>query len=163
MNSPRRTLLTATAALIAGLLGACATTPTPTSIADTVASTAQLSTLGKLIADAGLTDTLRGPGPFTLFAPSDEAFKALPAKTVAELSGDKALLMSVLSFHVLPGKITSAEAKNGNLKSVQGSNLAVAKAGTFVTVEDAVVQQADLPATNGVIHVIDKVLMPPKR
>jgi len=163
MNSPRRTLLTATAALLAGLLGACATTPAPTSIADTVASTAQLSTLGKLIADAGLTDTLRGPGPFTLFAPSDEAFKALPAKTVAELSSDKALLMSVLSFHVLPGKITSAEAKNGNLKSVQGSNLAVAKAGTFVTIEDAVVQQADLPATNGVIHVIDKVLMPPKR
>ena len=143
MNNDHRRLAL-TAAFLTALLAGCATTPVPMPIADTVASTAQLSTLGKLIADAGLTDTLRGPGPFTLFAPSDEAFKALPAKTVAELSGDKALLMSVLNFHVLPGKITSAEAKNGNLKSAQGSNLAVAKAGTFVTVEDAVVQQAEI-------------------
>jgi len=69
----------------------------------------------------------------------------------------------VLTFHVLPGKVMAADVKNGNVKTVQGANVAVSRAGTFVTVEDAVVQQADVPATNGVIHIIDKVLMPPKR
>ena len=165
MNPTRRSLALAAAALMTGLLVGCATTPTPMPmpmpIADAVAAAPQLSTLNRLIADAGLTETLRGTGPYTLFAPSDEAFKAVPAKALADLAADKALLKSILSFHLLPGKLSSAEAKNGNLKSVQGANLAVSKAGTFVTVEDAVVQQADLPATNGVIHVIDKVLMPP--
>ena len=164
MNPTRRSLALAAAALMTGLLVGCATTPTPVPlpIADAVAAAPQLSTLSRLIADAGLTETLRGTGPYTLFAPSDEAFKAVPAKALADLAADKALLKSILSFHLLPGKLSSAEAKNGNLKSVQGANLAVSKAGTFVTVEDAVVQQADLPATNGVIHVIDKVLMPSK-
>jgi uncharacterized surface protein with fasciclin (FAS1) repeats len=96
-------------------------------------------------------------------APSDEAFKAVPAKTLAELAADKNLLKSVLSFHVLPSKLMAADVKNGNLKSVQGANLALARAGSFVTVEDAVVTQADVSASNGVVHIIDKVLMPPKR
>ena len=78
-------------------------------------------------------------------------------------AADKALLKSVLEYHVVSGAVNPADAKNGNLKTVQGANVAVAKAGTFVTVEDAVVQQADVRATNGVVHVIDKVLMPPKR
>ncbi len=162
MIPTRRSFALATAALMTVLLVGCATTPTPLPIADAVAATPQLSTLNRLIVDAGLTETLRGTGPYTLFAPSDEAFKAVPAKVLADLAADKAMLKSVLSLHVLPGKLSSAEAKNGNLKSVQGAHLAVSKAGTFVTAEDAVVQQADLPATHGVIHVIDKVLMPPK-
>ena len=163
MTTPCRPLiLIATAALAFGLVG-CATTPAPATIADTAARTPQLSTLARLLNEGGLADTLRSPGPFTVFAPSDEAFKAVPAKVLAEWTADKALLRSVLSFHVVPGSIGSADVKNGNLKSVQGSNLAVAKAGTFVTVEDAVVTQADVPATNGVVHVIDKVLVPPKR
>ena len=159
----RRYILASVTALPLVWLAACATTPVPATIAETAARTAQLSTLNQLIADAGLTETLSGPGPYTMFAPSNEAFKALPAKTLAELSADKALLKSVLSYHVVAGKVSAADAKNGNLKTVQGANIAVAKAGTFVTVEDAVVQQADLTATNGVVHVIDKVLMPPKR
>ncbi len=145
-----------------GLMG-CATTPAPASIAETAARTPQLSTLNKLIADAGLTDTLRGAGPFTVFAPSDEAFKAVPAKTLQELAANPERLKAVLSYHVVAGKVTAAEVKTGNVKSVQGANLALSKAGTFVTVEDAVVTQADVPATNGVVHVIDKVLMPPSR
>ena len=147
----------------AALLQGCATSSAPATIADTAARTPQLSTLNKLIADAGLADTLRQGGPYTVFAPSDEAFKAVPAKTMAELAANKELLKSVLTYHVLPGKVASAEVKNGNAKTVQGANLALAKSGGFVTVEDAMVTQADVAASNGVVHVIDRVLMPPKK
>ena len=164
MNTARRTLtLTAAALALTGLMACATPTLTPVSIADTAARTPQLSTLNKLIVDAGLADTLRGTGPFTVFAPSDEAFKALPAKTLADLAADKELLKSVLSYHVIAGKVTAAEIQNASVKTVQGASLTVAKAGTFVTVDDAVVQQADVAASNGVIHVIDKVLMPPKK
>ena len=163
LTSTRRVLILATtAAAVATLIG-CATTPVPTSVADTAARTPQLSTLSKLLNDAGLADTLRGAGPFTVFAPSNEAFKAVPAATLAELAANKELLRSVLTFHVVAGKLTAAEVKGGNMKTVQGANVALARAGTFVTVEDAVVTQADVGATNGVVHIIDKVLMPPKR
>ncbi|MBC7954353.1 MAG: fasciclin domain-containing protein [Cytophagales bacterium] len=162
MSFSRRNLILAALTSVA-LLAGCATSPAPATIAETTARTPQLSTLNKLINDAGLADTLRGAGPFTVFAPSDEAFKAVPAKTMADLAANKELLKEVLTYHVLQGKVTSAEAKNGNVKTVQGANVAVAKAGTFVTVEDAVVTQADVAATNGVVHIIDKVLMPPKR
>lgn len=145
------------------LLQACATATAPASVPDTTARTPQLSTLNKLIADAGMADTLRGAGPYTVFAPSDEAFKAVPAKTMAELSSNKELLKSVLSYHVVPAKLPAAEVKNGSVKTIQGANLALAKSGSFVTVEDAMVTQADVPAGNGVVHVIDRVLMPPKK
>ena len=154
----------ALAALTSALLiQGCATSAAPATIADTAARTPQLSTLNKLIADAGLAETLRQPGPYTVFAPSDEAFKAVPAKTMAELAGNKELLKSVLTYHVLPGQVASAEVKNGNAKTLQGANLSLAKAGAFVTVEDAMVTQADVRASNGVVHVIDRVLMPPKK
>jgi uncharacterized surface protein with fasciclin (FAS1) repeats len=145
------------------LLGACASTPAPATVADTAARTPQLSTLNRLIADAGMSDTLRAAGPYTVFAPSDDAFKAVPAKTMAELAANKEMLKSVLAYHVLPGKVTSAEVKNGNAKTVQGANVALARSGTFVTVEEAMVTEADVPATNGVVHIIDRVLIPPKR
>lgn len=145
------------------LLQACATTTTPASVADATARTPQLSTLNKLVADTGLAQTLRGSGPYTLFAPSDEAFKAVPAKTMAELSSNKELLKSVLSYHVVPARLTAADVKNGDVKTVQGASLALSKSGSFVTVEDAMVTQADVPAANGVVHVIDRVLMPPKK
>ncbi len=145
----------------AAILSACATTPPPASIADTAARTPELSTLNRLIADAGLGDTLRGPGPYTVFAPTDAAFKALPAKTLDELSKDKARLKAVLTYHVLPAKVMAADVKNGNVKTVNGSDVAVSKAGTFVTFDDALVTQADIGATNGVVHLIDKVIVPP--
>jgi uncharacterized surface protein with fasciclin (FAS1) repeats len=155
--------LAAIALLGAAALAGCATTPAPTTIADTAARTPQLSTLTKLINDAGLADTLRGPGPFTVFAPTDEAFKAVPAKTLEDLSKDKELLKSVLTFHVLAGNVPAAEVKNGAAKTVQGANVALSRSGTFVTVEEAVVTQADVKASNGVVHVIDRVLIPPRR
>jgi len=150
-------------ALVALTLDGCASTPVPSTIVDTTASTPELSTLNRLMTQSGLGDTLRGPGPFTVFAPSDEAFKAVPAKTLAELGNDKEMLKSVLSYHVLPGRVLAADVANGNVKTVNGANLGLAKAGSIVTVEDAVVVHADVAASNGVVHVIDRVLMPPKR
>lgn len=161
--STRRHALASLTLLTAIALAGCATAPAPASIADTAARTPQLSTLAKLINDAGLAETLRGAGPYTVFAPTDDAFKAVPAKTMAELAANKQLLQAVLTYHVLAGSVASGDVKNGNVKSLEGSNLALSKAGTFVTVEDAVVTQADLRASNGVVHVIDKVLLPPKR
>ena len=158
----RATSFAATAVLALTRQG-CATTPTPSTVADTAARTPQLSTLNRLIAQAGLSETLSGAGPFTVFAPSDEAFKAVPAKTLAELGSDKELLKSVLTYHVVPGKLMSGDVKNANAKTVNGANLALAKAGTMVTVEDAIVLQADVLASNGVVHVIDRVLLPPKK
>ncbi len=147
----------------AALVAACASTPPPATIVDTAARTPSLSTLTKLVNDAGLAETLRASGPYTVFAPSDEAFKAVPAATLQALAKDKELLKSVLTFHVLPGKVNSADVKNGNVKTVQGANVALSKSGGFITVEDAVVTLVDVPASNGVVHVIDRVLMPPKR
>lgn len=158
----RSWLLAATAATLLALVG-CASTPAPVTLTDTVARTPQLSTLTKLISDAGLTDTLRGPGPFTVFAPTDEAFKQVPAKTLAELAANKQMLAAVLTYHVVPGKVLSADVKNGPVKTVNGAEVTLAKAGTFVTVEDAVVGPADIVATNGVVHLVDRVMIPPKR
>jgi uncharacterized surface protein with fasciclin (FAS1) repeats len=149
--------------IVAALISACATTQAPAPITETTQRTPQLSTLNKLINDAGLAETLRGDGPYTVFAPNDEAFKAVPAATLQALASDKELLKSVLTFHVLPGKVSGADVKNGNAKTVQGGNVALAKSGSYITVEDAVVTQADVIASNGVVHVIDRVLMPPKK
>ena len=154
-------LICGTTALL--VLTGCATTPAPKTIADTAAATPQLSTLTKLIGDAGLTETLRGPGPFTVFAPTDDAFKAVPAKTLDALGKDPALLKSVLTYHVLAGKVAAADVKNGPAKTVHGANVALSRAGTFVTIDEAIVTAADVPASNGVVHVIDRVLLPPMK
>jgi uncharacterized surface protein with fasciclin (FAS1) repeats len=135
----------------------------PKNVPEVIAADPELSTLSKLISDAGLTQTLSGTGPFTVFAPTNAAFKNVPAKTMDELAKNKELLSQVLTFHVVPTKAMAADVKQGNVKSVNGANLALSKAGAYVTVEDAVVTKADLAATNGVVHVIDRVLMPPKR
>jgi uncharacterized surface protein with fasciclin (FAS1) repeats len=148
---------------LAAALAGCASAPAPATITDTAARTPQLSTLTRLLNEAGLADTLRGAGPYTVFAPTDEAFKAVPQKTLDELAANKDMLRAVLTYHVIEGKVTAAEVKTGPAKTVQGASVALSKAGTFLTVEDAVVQTADVPATNGVVHLIDRVLMPPRR
>ena len=147
--------------MMAFCLSACATPPSPMTISDTAAATPQLSTLTKLINDAGLTETLKEAGPYTVFAPTDDAFKAVPAKTLDALSKDKALLISVLTYHVVPGKVTSAEVKNGPVTTVQGALVSLYRSGSFVTVESAVVTTADVEASNGVVHIVDQVLIPP--
>lgn len=154
----RRTLLAA--ALLASLVG-CATRPVPADVAQTLANTPSLSTLNTLVTQAGLTDTLKATGPFTVFAPNNDAFKAVPAKTMDELAKSPEKLKALLAYHVVPAKLMAADVKNSNVKSVQGSVLALSKAGDFVTVETAAVTQADIVATNGVVHVVDTVLPAP--
>ena len=153
------------AAPLLALLAACATQPvsTPVSVAETIAHDPNLSTLNGLVAKAGLAETLKAAGPYTVFAPTNEAFKAVPAKTMDELGRDPAKLKAVLSYHVVPGKMMAAEVKNGPAKTAEGANLSLGKAGEFVTVEDAMVQRPDIVATNGVVHTVDRVLMPPRR
>lgn len=148
--------------LLSMSLAGCASMQSQT-VSQVIASDPNLSTLTALIKDAGLTDTLSGPGPFTVFAPTNDAFKAVPAKTMGELAANKELLKSVLTYHVVPVKATAQDVKPGNVKTVNGANLALSRAGTFVTVEEAMVIAADKTATNGVVHVVDRVLLPPKR
>jgi uncharacterized surface protein with fasciclin (FAS1) repeats len=156
-------ILSVTAAMFAALaITGCATQASPVSVADTIAAKPQLSTLNSLVAKTGLTDTLKGTGPFTVFAPSDEAFAKVPAKTMDALAQDPAKLKAVLTYHVLSGKFMAADVKNGNSKTVNGANLALSKAGEYVTVEQAMVQTADISATNGVVHIVDSVLIPPE-
>jgi uncharacterized surface protein with fasciclin (FAS1) repeats len=146
------------------VLAACASQPasTPVSVADTIARDPQLSTLNSLVQQAGLSETLKGAGPYTVFAPTNEAFKDVPAKTMDQLSHDPAMLKAVLGYHVLPARLMTADVKNSKAKTAEGANVELSKAGEFVTVEDAMVQTADIVATNGVVHTVDRVLMPPK-
>jgi uncharacterized surface protein with fasciclin (FAS1) repeats len=150
---------------VVALVAACATQPVagPVSVADTIARDPQLSTLNGLVRQAGLAETLKAPGPYTVFAPTNEAFKSVPAKTMDELAQNPARLKGVLSYHMLAGKIMAADVKNSNVKTENGANLALSKAGNFVTVEEAMVQTADILASNGVVHTVDRVLMPPAR
>ena len=158
------TLRAAAGAFLLATLAACASvSQQPVTVAETIARTPELSTLSRLIAEAGLGDTLKGGGPFTVFAPTDAAFTALPAGDMTKLAGDKEALRALLTYHVLPGNTKAADVLNGNAKTVQGATVALARAGTFVTVDEAVVQTADVTATNGVVHIVDRVLMPPKR
>ena len=155
----RRTLF---AASLLALLAGCAARTTPVSVADTLARDPQLSTLNGLVQQAGLADTLRGSGPYTVFAPTNEAFKAVPAKTMDELK-DPARLKAVLSYHVLPARMTAADIKTGSVKTANGAEVGLARAGDFVTVEDAMAQGHEVMASNGVVYSIDRVLMPPRR
>lgn len=156
---PKRPFLYAFAVL--ALLAGCATGSRPASVADTLAAQPQLSTLNGLVAKAGLTDTLKGTGPFTVFAPTNDAFSKVPAAALQALANDPVKLKAVLTYHVLPGKVMASDVKNGSSKTVNGASLALSRAGDFVTVEDALVQTPDISATNGVVHIVDSVLMPP--
>ncbi|WP_230740737.1 fasciclin domain-containing protein [Methanooceanicella nereidis] len=121
----------------------------------------QFNTLITAVKAADLQDTLSGKGPFTVFAPTDAAFDKLPAGTVQSLVNDKPKLKNILTYHVVPGKLTAADIKNmKTLKTVQGQELKVTVIGDKVMVDGATVTNADIMTNNGVIHVIDKVMMP---
>ena len=132
-------------------------------IVDTAAAAGQFKTLVAAVKAAGLVDTLKGPGPFTVFAPTDEAFAKLPAGTVESLlkPENKARLQSILTYHVIPGKVMSRElVKLDSAKTVEGGSIAIQTMGGGVMVNNAHVTQADIVASNGVIHVIDTVILP---
>jgi uncharacterized surface protein with fasciclin (FAS1) repeats len=128
-------------------------------IVDTAVGAGTFKTLATALAAAGLVDTLKGPGPFTVFAPTDEAFAKVPKAQLDALLADKAKLRSVLTYHVVPGKVMAKDVKAGKVKTVQGSDLTVAMAGG-VMVDGAKVTATDIVADNGIIHVIDSVVMP---
>ena len=128
-------------------------------IVDTAVAAGNFKTLATALQAAGLIDTLKGPGPFTVFAPTDAAFAKIPKDQLDALLKDKAKLTAVLTYHVVAGKVMAKDVKAGKAKTVQGSELMLGTTGG-VTVDNAKVVAADVAADNGVIHVIDTVLMP---
>ena len=144
------------AALVAG----AATVAHAKDIVDTAVGAGSFNTLVKAVQAAGLVETLKGPGPFTVFAPTDEAFAKLPAGTLETLLKDKEALAKVLPYHVVPGKVMAADVKPGEAKTVQGQSVKLSAEGGKVMVDGATVTAADVVASNGVIHVIDKVILP---
>ncbi len=137
-------------------------------IVDVAASNADFETLVAAVKAAGLVDTLKGAGPFTVFAPTDDAFAKLPEGTVANLlkPENKAKLVAILTYHVVPGKVMAADAvKLGgkSATSVQGGGIPISVKDGSVYVGNAKVVATDIEASNGVIHVIDTVIMPPAK
>ncbi|MFC5459733.1 fasciclin domain-containing protein [Massilia niabensis] len=129
-------------------------------IVDTAKSAGSFNTLVAAVQAAGLVDTLKGPGPFTVFAPTDAAFAKIPKAKLDALLKDKAALTKVLTYHVVPGNVMAADVKPGSVKTVEGSSLMVGMKGGKVMVDKANVTKTDIAADNGVIHVIDSVIMP---
>ena len=128
-------------------------------IVDTAVDAGQFKTLATALQAAGLVDTLKGRGPFTVFAPTDAAFAKIPKADLDALLKDKAKLTAVLTYHVVPGRVMAADVKPGKVKTVQGSELTVSTSGG-VKVDNANVVKTDITADNGVIHVIDSVVLP---
>ena len=130
-------------------------------IVDTAVDAGSFTTLVAAVEAAGLVDTLKGEGPFTVFAPTDEAFAALPEGTVEGLLADPDALAAILTYHVVAGKVMSTDLSDGMMAAtVNGAEITIGTEGG-VTVNDANVVTADIEATNGVIHVIDAVILPP--
>jgi uncharacterized surface protein with fasciclin (FAS1) repeats len=131
-------------------------------IVDTAISAGNFTTLVKAVQAAGLVDTLKGEGPFTVFAPTDDAFAKLPPGTVEKLLGDPDKLKAVLTYHVVAGKVMAADVKPGMVKTVEGSSAKVKVKGGKVMIDNANVVKTDIECSNGVIHVIDSVILPKK-
>lgn len=129
-------------------------------IVDTAKSAGSFNTLITAVQAAGLVETLKGTGPFTVFAPTDEAFAKIPKDQLDALLKDKAALTKVLTYHVVPGKVMAKDVKAGEVKTVEGSSLTVTTNGGKVGIDNASVVKADIVADNGVIHVIDSVVLP---
>ncbi len=154
-------LLTLTSVFAVALALAAPARAAEKDIVTTAVEAGSFKTLAKLLTDAGLVDTLKGPGPFTVFAPTDEAFAKVPAATLEALGKDKEKLKAVLTYHVVAGKVMAADVvKLKEAKTVQGSSVKIAVTGGKVTVDAANVVKTDIACTNGVIHVIDSVILP---
>ena len=145
--------------LMVTALALCTVAVQAKDIVDTAVAAGNFKTLATALTAAGLIDTLKGKGPFTVFAPTDEAFAKIPKADLDALLADKAKLTAVLTYHVVPGKVMAKDVKAGKVKTVQGSEITVTTAGG-VMVDQAKVVKTDIAADNGVIHVIDSVIMP---
>jgi uncharacterized surface protein with fasciclin (FAS1) repeats len=173
MKVLRRSSLVAAALAAALTLSACSsnsdkaaeTMPAEKSvgtIVDVAVAAGNFTTLVAAVTAAGLVETLSGPGPFTVFAPTDEAFAALPAGVLDALllPENKALLVKILTYHVVPGMVMAADVTDGDVATVEGQTVKLSTMGG-VTVNGAKVIAADVAASNGVIHAIDAVILPP--
>jgi len=146
--------------VVAGAAGLRASEPQAKDIVDTAVAAGSFKTLAKALEAAGLIETLKGNGPFTVFAPTDEAFAKLPAGTLDALLKDKAKLTAVLTYHVVPGKVMAADVvKLKEAKTVQGQSIKIDTT-SGVKVDGANVVKTDIACSNGVIHVIDSVILP---
>lgn len=151
-----------------------AVTPTPTAtiatqnlaeLAKSAASQGQFKTLIQAVQAVGLSEQLAAPGPYTVFAPTDAAFSALPKGTLDQLlqPANKQQLVRLLGYHTIPGGITSQQFTSGQVKTVEGSpvQITVDRANNSITVNNVKVTQPDIPASNGIVHIVDQVLLPP--
>src|SRR5512134_3280758 len=159
-NMPKKFLSAAAFAATAATAQAQDTKPTK-DIVETAVAAGSFKTLVAAVQAAGLVETLKGKGPFTVFAPTDEAFAKLPAGTVEALLKDKAKLAAILTYHVVSGDVRAAQAmKLDAAKTVNGQSLTIAVRDGAVMIDNAKVVKADVLASNGVIHVIDTVVLP---
>ena len=161
-----KTVFTFTSLALVGILamGSLARAQQTKDIVDTAVAAGSFTTLAKALTAADLVATLKGPGPFTVFAPTDEAFAKLPAGTLADLlkPENKAKLRRVLTYHVVSGKVMAADVVTvSSAKAVSGDTLPIKVSGGTVMLNQARVVKTDIAATNGVIHVVDTVLLPP--
>ena len=145
--------------ILVAALALSAVTVQAKDIVDTAVAAGDFKTLATALQKAGLVDTLKGKGPFTVFAPTDAAFAKVPKDQLDALLADKEKLTAVLTYHVVPGKVMAKDVKAGSVKTVQGSSLTVSTSGG-VKVDSANVVKTDIVADNGVIHVIDQVVLP---
>ena len=145
--------------IVISTLALAAATVQAKDIVDTAVAAGDFKTLAVALEKAGLIDTLKGKGPFTVFAPTDAAFAKVPKKDLDALLADKSKLASVLTYHVVPGTVMAKDVKAGKVKTVQGSDLTLSTS-NGVKVDGANVVKTDIVADNGVIHVIDSVVLP---
>jgi len=157
--------LAAAAAMTIGLaVGSSNAYAADKDIVDTAVAAGQFNTLATALTAAGLVDTLKGPGPFTVFAPTDAAFAKLPAGTLDSLlkPENKSKLTAILTYHVVPGKVMAADVvKLKEAKTANGAMVKIKVDGSNVMIDDAKVTATDIAASNGVIHVINSVILPP--
>jgi uncharacterized surface protein with fasciclin (FAS1) repeats len=166
MKTTALLLLIVVAALAAAPLGSTAGTGTRESgdLVATATAAGKFTTLTRLLKRAGLVSALKQPGPYTVFAPTDAAFKKVPKKTLKALLANKAKLKAVLLYHVVAGKVTAADVvKLRSAKTLNGKKVRIRVSGRNVFVNTSKVVKADVMATNGVIHVVNRVLIPPAR
>jgi uncharacterized surface protein with fasciclin (FAS1) repeats len=149
------------AALAIGVVNPVAARNAQKDIVDTAVEAGSFTTLAKALQTAGLVETLKGSGPFTVFAPTDEAFAKLPAGTVEALLNDPEKLKQILLYHVVPGRVLAKDVvRIKSAKTVEGSSIRVTASKAGVMVDNANVVKTDIITSNGVIHVIDQVILP---
>jgi uncharacterized surface protein with fasciclin (FAS1) repeats len=163
MNQMKRITLAVTLTLLTLSLSAVAASAGKKDIVDTAVAAGNFKTLATALQAAGLVETLKGAGPFTVFAPTDEAFAKLPAGTLDDLlkPENKEKLVAILTYHVVPGKVTAKDVmKLHQAKTVNGKDVKIMADGARVMVDNSNVVKTDIGCSNGVIHVIDSVILP---